>query len=452
MNKNNKNSHKKILRQTFTLSTQEGMLSQLFNSLSGIGSSFLTKLLVLMGATSMQMAIYTSISQFSQIFQPLGVLVSRKLTSRKKSAITFMALGRIIPFFFGFLPLLFPLDQAILVFLFLYFISSAFQAVSMNLWTAWVGELVPLSIRGRFFSIRSQYAMIAGLLSGYFFGGMLDTLIPQAGKRSIFAKLFFFLKPVEGETRWFVFIAILSFAVLFGITALFILAKQPEKHKEIETDSSLEIIFRPFEDKNFRRLILFGIWWMLAIGIGSPYWQPFMINTLKMTLVEMQIYGTCSAIASFVFFRAWGRFVDKFGNKATMAICILISSLNPIPWLFVDADSLWLIYIEGITSGIMWSGSSIVIMNFVLSIAPKGMKQSYSGMNGAVSGVGMMITSLLSGFFHPTASILIFSKELLPAQILFAMTAVARFSALIPLYFIYEKKSVNLKELLRKNR
>ena len=104
---------------------------------------------------------------------------------------------------------------------------------------------------------------------------------------------------------------------------------------------------------------------MLAIGIGSPFWQPFMIETLKMNLVEMQIYATCSAVASFFFIRAWGRFVDKFGNKTTMAICIVIASLNPLPWLFVTKDSLWLIYLEGITSGIMWSGSSIVIMNFV---------------------------------------------------------------------------------------
>lgn len=440
----------KILRQTFELSTKEGVLSQLFNSLSGLGSAFLTKLLVLMGATNMQMAIYTSISQLSQIFQPLGVIVSKRLTSRKKPAIIFMALGRIIPFLFGFLPLLFPLEQAIIVFLILYFISSAFQAISMNLWTAWIGELMPLSIRGRFFSIRSQYAMIAGLICAYFFGGLLDTLIPPDGKKSVFSNLFFFLNPVEGDCRWYVFITILSFAVLFGIAALFILAKQPEKHKEVETDTSLALLTKPFHDKNFRRLILFGLWWMLAIGIGSPYWQPFMIKTLKMTLVEMQIYGTCSAIASFLFFRAWGRFVDKFGNKTTMAICIIISSLNPIPWLFVDADSLWLIYIEGITSGIMWSGSSIVIMNFVLSIAPKGMKQSYSGMNGAVSGIGMMITSFMSGLFHPTASMFIFGKELLPAQILFALTAIARFSALIPLYFIYERKSSQLRSIFKK--
>ncbi len=452
MHKNSKNNHKKILRRTFILSTKEGMFSQLFNILSGLGSMFLTKLLVFMGATSMQLAIYTAISQLSQIFQPIGVLVSRKLTSRKKPAIIFMAMGRIIPFFFGFLPLFFPLNQAIVVFLLLYFISSAFQAISTNLWTAWIGELVPLSIRGRFFSIRSQYAMVSGLLCGYFFGGLVDTLIPPEGKRSIFARLFFFLDAIKGENRWYVFVAIFTFAIAFGLIALVILGRQPEKHKEIENDSSMQLLFRPFNDRNFRRLILFGIWWMLAIGIGSPYWQPFMIDTLKMTLVEMQIYGTCSAVASFFFIRAWGRFVDRFGNKATMAICIVISSLNPLPWLFVTEDSLWLIYIEGITSGIMWSGSSIVIMNFVLAIAPKGMKQSYSGMNGAVSGVGMMLTSLLSGIFHPASSIFIFGKELLPAQILFALTAIARFSALIPLYFIYERKSANLKALFSKKK
>jgi hypothetical protein len=63
-------------------------------------------------------------------------------------------------------------------------------------------------------------------------------------------------------------------------------------------------------------------------------------------------------------------------------------------WLFVTPHSYQVLYLEAITSGVMWAGAGLVATNFVLSIAPNERRQLYSGVSGAFSGLAMMTTML----------------------------------------------------------
>lgn len=70
---------------------------------------------------------------------------------------------------------------------------------------------------------------------------------------------------------------------------------------------------------------------MFAIGVGSPFWGPFMMKKLSMSLFEIQIYNTISVFSSLLSYPFWGRFIDKNGNKTAMQICIVLGGLNPMP-------------------------------------------------------------------------------------------------------------------------
>jgi hypothetical protein len=78
-----------------------------------------------------------------------------------------------------------------------------------------------------------------------------------------------------------------------------------------------------------------------------------------------------------------------------------------------------------------------VMTNFVLAVAPPGRAQVYSGIFSAVSGVGVIITMLASGFFMPGPMVLL-GRHLHPEQVLFLCTALARLTAEIPLAFVRE--------------
>jgi MFS family permease len=165
-----------------------------------------------------------------------------------------------------------------------------------------------------------------------------------------------------------------------------------------------------------------------------------MLQKLRMSLFEVQIYSGINIAAAILVLRLWGRLIDAYGNRTAMRIIIMFGGFNPMVWLFVTPQNYQVLYLEAITSGIMWAGAGLVATNFVLSIAPNDRKQLYSGVSGAFSGLAMMTTMLVSGLFLPQY-LEIGGIHLQPEQVLFGLTGIARWSAQIPLSLVRDRKS-----------
>lgn len=438
---------KSLIRQVYRTSIREGVFAQIYGNLAQIGSSFITKFLVLLGATPLQYSLLSALGQISALWQPLGVAFSHHISQRKWLCVWITALGRVLTLFLG-LALCFPnFRHGIWYILTLLFFSAGFQATGANIWIAWVSDLIPLRIRGRFFSFRNQILLVVGLFFSYIISYHVD-LFEHPGKALGYKNLL-------GITRFFVpqnqpyFLAmVFIFASAVGLLGLFFLSLQPERKRHQSVGQSLRIVFAgPFKDKNFRLLLIFGSWWMLAIGVGSPFWGPFMLKNLQMGLFEVQMYNTLHMGASLFAFSFWGKFIDRFGNKTAMKICVFLGGLNPLFWLFMSAGNYTILWFEGISSGFMWAGTGIITTNFVLSIAPKRGEQAYSGIYAAVTGVFMMSSTLASGIFYPESLDLGF-RTLDPEQVVFGVGAIMRWLAIIPLFLVREYRSVPLRKAL----
>ena len=436
-----------LLRKTMRLSTLEGVFAQIYGTFAMIGSSFIVKLMILLQAAPIHFSLLSSIGQVSQIFQPLGVAVSRNFSTRKKPCVIVTAIGRFLTFFLG-LGLLFTKTQTGIWFtLLLLFCSAALLSIGGNIWIAWLSDLVPLSYRGRFFSRRNQYLLFAGMMAGYIGSFAVDLFdINRKGIHQSFIRLTRLADWFRPEYQEKFIIAVFVFATILGLFGLAVLARQPERKVFARKESLLSIYKRPLLDANFRRLMFFIMWWMLAVGIGSAFWSPFMLKKLHMSLFEVQLYGSLHMISSLLALRFWGRFIDANGNKTAMKICIVLGGLNPILWLFMTAQNHTIIWFEAPISGFMWAGTGLVMTNFVLSIAPKGQTQVYSGLNGALGGICMMLTTMLSGLLYP-ADMKLLHLHLESEQVLFGLTGLMRWSTIIPLTFIAEAKSKSLRDL-----
>jgi MFS family permease len=427
---------KKIVR----ISIAEGIFGQIFNSLSGPGSAFLTKFAIMIHATPFQFAILAAIGQISLIFQPLGAMITRRREKRKGTVLKLLFAGRGVALFFGIIPFVFPGSSAIWAFLLLLFLSVSLSAVANNAWIAWISNTIPVRMRGRFFSIRSRYLMLTAIAVTYIFSLFIDRFAEtvHSGRTA-----FLFMR----EHLSYGFAIIFFIATIAGVSGLGLLARQPERTKRIEEESFYKMFVQPMKDSNFRRFLLYGCWWMLAVGIGAPFWQPFMMQKLQMSLFEVQLYGSINIISSISVLGLWGKFIDIYGNKTAMRFIILLGGINPMVWLFVSAESYSIIYLEAVTSGIMWGGAGLVGTNFVLSIAPREREQMYAGVSGAFSGIAMMTTMLISGVLLP-GPVTIKGLHLEPEQVLFALTGIARWSAQIPLSWIHEPRSRPVGEAL----
>ncbi len=437
------------VRRTIRLSILEGLFYQVYFSLAAPGSAFLTKFAILLKATPLHFGILSAIGQLAQVFQVLGVAVSRRMTSRKRATLWTSGLGRALALGYGFLFFLLPPQIAVWVFLVLLALSTSFQAVGGNLWVAWIADMIPLAIRGRFFARRSQYLMVAGLLSGYLCGALVDLFDPQPG---LLAQALRSLLPpwpfLSEQNLPYALLAVFCLGGAVGLLGLPILARQPERPKAVEEEHLGRLLLEPLRDGNFRRLLLYAFWWMTAVGVGAPFWGPFMIKNLGMPLVSIMLYGTISTFSSLLALGPWGRLIDRFGNKPAMRLALVLGGLNPLLWLLVTPQHYEIIYLEAASSGIMWSGANIVAVNLVLAIAPEGRRQVYSGLFNAFSGLFIVLPMLLSGLFlPPPLQVGRFSWQ--PEQVLFGLGGLLRWSAQIPLTWVYEPRARPVREVLR---
>jgi MFS family permease len=425
------------------ISVMSGIFGQIFSTLSGSGSAFLTRFAIMLNATPLQFAILSAISQVSQVFQPLGAFITKRRTRRKGVVLTLQYIGCGIALIYGILPFIFSSGNTIRAFLLLFFLSVSLLSVASNAWIGWISDVVPLRVRGLFFSALSQYVMLTAVGVSYGFSLFIDHFSTGGSEDFHVQESTFF----KAENLPLAFAIIFFVAVVAAFSGLGVLSRLPEKKKKIEEEGTAGMLFLPMRDNNFRRFLLYNCWWMLAVGIGAPFWQPFMMQKLRMSLFEVQIYGSINMAASILVLRFWGRLIDAYGNRTAMRLIILLGGFNPMVWLFVTPRNYPVLYLEAITSGIMWAGAGLVATNFVLSIAPNDRRQLYSGVSGAFSGLAMMTTMLVSGAFLPQ-HLEIGNISLEPEQVLFGLTGIARWSAQIPLSSIREPKSKPVNEAI----
>ena len=450
---NTMNTSKKYLeteidtRQAMKISVVEGIFAQVHATLTAIGSAFITKAAIVLQATPMQFSILNGIAQLSLFFQLYAVKHNEKVSSRKKPCVQFAMIGRMLSVFLGVCLAIANRELALYCFLIVLFISAVFQTISGNMWVAWISDLIPKRVRGRFFSRRMQINLIFSLAFGYLFTFLIDLFeaTSDSWKHALLTKL--------NLTKVFVvdnlpvgLAVVFTIGATFGIYGLLLLKKQPERRiirKEQGTASLLE----PLQNKSFLKLLRFQLWWMFAIGVGAPFWGKFMLSALGMSLVELQLYSMLSAVGMFISFRFWGKFIDKFGNKTAMKLCVLLGAINPAMWIFLTPTNYFLIFFEAFTSGMMWSGANLITFNFVLAIAPKGKEQHWSAVYSGFGGIMMLTTILLSGLLYPK-TLVVGNLCLQPEQVLFGLASIFRISAELPLHFVEEPKSTGLRKTI----
>ena len=242
----------------------------------------------MLNATPLHFAILAAIGQVSQIFQPLGVFVTKRRTKRKGVVLTLQFIGCGIVLFFGIIPFVFSAGNAIYALILFSLVSVSILSIANNAWIGWITDVVPLKVRGRFFSTLSRYVMLTAVVAGFGFSLFIDRFSP-AGGQDIHARVSAFFRT---ENLSLGFAVIFFAAVVAAFSGLVVLSRLPEKEKKNEEESAAGMFFLPMKDGNFRRFLLYNCWWMLAVGIGAPFWQPFMLQKLHMSLFEVQIYGS----------------------------------------------------------------------------------------------------------------------------------------------------------------
>jgi len=434
--------------------TLEGMFSQSFFSVAGPGSVLITALALSLGATGATLGLIFAAGPIFQGAQVLGpFLIPALRGSRRKGVIAATTAGRGVIFLIPLAVAFFSVPAALATLVVCFLVSQVFNGISANVWTSWIGALVPRRIRGRFLGRRMQPAIVAGLIAA-FAASLLKDLSAPGGIGGLAG----FLRQKLGLAQgiWgvggehYAFIIIFAAAALIGISAAFPFRKMTDRPSR-EGRFTFAAFAEPFRDRAFRPLLVLFGFWFFAIYFGSPFWQPFFMNELGLSLTTIQIYNVVSTISMAATAALWGKLVDRFGNRPVFRALMLLSVANAFVYVFMTRDHYWWLWLEAATSGAMWGGAGVVTTNFLLRLSPEHKRDAYIAVFAVVTGACGLVSSLASGQLIGLlpATVTLGSFSIVNMKVAFAITAFLRVLVQFPMYRVREPRAAGFRYMMR---
>ncbi|MEN2983546.1 MAG: MFS transporter [Dictyoglomaceae bacterium] len=371
----------------------------------------------------------------------IQLYASMVLERTKKRKLIFLISGflnRVPWFFIAILPLIISNRVILFYFIVFFLILSALGGAFLNVsFMSWMGDLVPLEIRGRFFSQRSMLATISSFVSGLIIGKFLDTIPGIIGFSIVFV-----------------------FSTILGILdiACFFKVYDPPMRGNFEFKENLTSMFkRVLIHPKFSKFLIFAVIFQFSLNIAGPFFNIYMIKYLKMSFFDIALYVQLINNITIIFFvRIWGRIIDKFGNKPVLLVSITVISFLPFLWCFTSPNNwLFIVILIQILAGIFWPAVDLGYNNLALNLSPDEHRSFYIAvLNLFVSSLGIALAYVLGGFIIENISPLInlylknnFKISLVEYHYIFIFSGILRFISSRFLTKVEEERAYSLKEL-----
>jgi len=410
------------LRKSLTLSQRESFASAL---MTGSFDQYVNAFAVFLGATSVQIGWLTALPQLlGGVFQLIAVWFGQWVHRHRlifiSAAVQSMALVLVALLS---IPNLF--DKPISTLLLALAVYHTCANLILPHWRAWMGQLVPDGMRGRFFGRRSRIAMLTSFLA-FLGGGVLLT-----GSQSL------------GLT-WLGFSALFSVAAFGRGASTVLLAKMHDSHEQPTLGErhslaqSLRHLYQLWDDREFRRFSLFMAGMQCFVALSGPFFAIYMLRDLQFTYTQFTLSTGSSILVQFLMLPFWGKVCDRKGNRYVMAICASIIPALPVLWLFSD-NYLYLIAVQAI-GGLAWSGFTLASSNYLYDQKPRHLHfASYSALHSSVGALAVCIGALSGGYIihwlpadFSLAGILVHIER--PIAVIFILSSLMRL--LVVLWYI----------------
>ena len=387
-----------------------------FSAMVGFSESYFQAYAVHLKATTVQVGIVYSVPMFLGSLMPLfsGVLLSW-VRSRKRLNVVVGVLRTLL-----FVPLLFTERLGpgrfwvLLAIISLYFSCNY---VGNPAWTSWMGELVSEEARGRYFALRNRIASLVTLIGVVAAGLILEALASRAslGYQLIFA------------------------AGLAGsLLSAFFLGRKVDlpSREEPKVLEGFWRFTRRMPASPYGKYVLLNLLIYFAVFLSGPYFVPYMLDVLDFSYAEFMAVTAVVVLVKFMVMPLWGELGDRYGNRKTLTLSILIICVLPLLWLM--GRSFWWILVVQAISGIGWAGFDIATLNYAFDNTSSEDRVRSTVYLMVYRGIGIFLAGLVGGLvvhhFRFRAS---------PFLGIFLVSGVARLVLAGPLLpFIREVRSV----------
>lgn len=259
------------------------------------------------------------------------------------------------------------------------FVASLFNAVLSVVWNGWMHDLVPSRLRGRYFSQRNRFVQGATLVFVLTVGCVLSwgdysartfQLIISAACGCRVASLWYFWRMPEGR----------------------LVRKKPAPAKPLR--EQFVIVGRA---RSLLLFIAFGASWSFASNCFGPFYHTFMFEQLDFSGFQVGLLATLVALGGIVSLPVWGGLLDRYGNKACMAVALGLWQAQNFLWCFVTPANSAILYGMWFWGGALSAGFILGQFTILLKLIPAEARSLAIGLNLAVTSLVAAISPILGG-------------------------------------------------------
>ncbi len=261
-----------------------------------------------------------------------------------------------------------------------FFFSSLFSAVSGVGWSMWVEEWVPPRLRGKYFGRRNQIVQLATVV--------------------------FLLVSGWALSRWnysiYVFQGVLLVSVflrLFSLHWQWVSPTRPYRPAPPMPNSIGQQARIVWAAKSFLMFVAFGSVWFFAANVFGPFYTVFMFNRVNLSAWEVGAVTALAQVGGALSLPAWGKLLDRYGNKPVMVFSLVIWQVSNFAWCFITPANGYLLYPMWAWGGATGAGFILGLFTVGLRLIPPEAKSFAIGLNLAVGSLVAGIAPILGGWF-----------------------------------------------------
>lgn len=364
---------------------KDGVATSVMSTLTS--STFLTAFALALGASELIIGLLAMIPALANIVQLPTTYLIEKIRVRRSITILAAALSRSFWLVIAMIPLLVPFEIALPLVLIALVPNSLLGSIGGCSWNSWMKDLLPTNELGRFFSKRMMLGTACSIpmgLSAGFFISWWENAFPSM--------------VIEGYSLLFIC------GFIIGLIGVLCISRIPEPRMDGATTIPAfgALLKKPFQDTNFKNLIVFLASWSFAINLAIPFLSVYMLTSLGMATSSVMVFTVIGQLSSLAFFKVWGKLSDRFSNKSVLRVSgpILIGCF--LLWastvLFQSTPVLvGLVVLAEVLMGMATSGVSLVSGNISLKLAPSGEATAYLASTSLFAALATGFAPLLGG-------------------------------------------------------
>jgi MFS family permease len=407
------------LRRTLRGSILEGGVSEVWTAFAT--GAVLTAWALFLGAGASTVALLQGLATGAQVLHgPAGFVT--EAVGRKRLAIVALTGARLVWAPLAMLPLLGLDPQSATILLVCTAGASAVcQVLGQNAWNAWMGDVVPKRLRGRFFGARTALVTAGAGTASLGCALLLESAIDRAVALPMLAAL----------------------VCISGVVTAILLARQMDPRGE-RRRPSLGIYLEALRDSNTRGLLYYQLAWGASVAPGAAFFSLYVLDTLHASFFVLAAHAIVIAIVRMFTAPLWGRAVDRWGARPVLVVCSLGIASMPLLWMATTSDRMWPLAIDAVLSGCVWGGHSCASFDLPLGIAPVRKRSYYLALFAMASGIGFAISAAMSGV---AAEVVAFSGYG-DVRALFLISAVGRAACALLAAKVHEPDAIGVRAML----